>query len=402
MEFEFNDEQKMIKKTIREFGEKEIIPVVREMDKTCRIPDKIIKGMAELGILGMTFSKEYGGSEADPVTVGVVAEELARADIGCAIPTFFLVQCAWGYILDKYGTETIKREILPRVCAGNAFIGIAATEANAGSDLANIRTSGESKNGKYLISGEKHFISGINEINNQLSEGGGYVTVVKTAPEKGVKGMSLFYIPVKNVEGITVNLLEEWGRKGVSSGGFAMEQVELSRDNLIGEEGRGFYLAMEGFDYARAIISLVACGCALSCLEQAMSYIKTRQAFGQPLARFEGIQFRLAEHWTRLEAARLLGYKALWMYGKEQKEKMFSRFEVSKICAGAKLNAVPTAFDAINDAIQWFGAYGYTTDCPLELGLKGVRSYYWAEGALEIMKVIVGRELLGKEFIAYR
>lgn len=392
----------MIQKTAREFCQKEIAPLVRKIDEEEHIPDEIIHKLAELRFLGMSFSGDYGGMEAEPITVGIVAEELARADISCAVPTFFLVQNAWGYILDKYGSKKVKQDVLANVIQGRSFIGIAATEPDAGSDLTNIRTTAQKKKGYYLINGEKMFISGIREITNQLPAGGGYVTVVKTNPEKGAKGMSLFYVPVNETKGISTTLLEDWGRKGISSGGFVMDSVEIPEENLIGEEDKGFYIAMEGFDYARAIISLVACGVALSCLEQGMDYIKKRKAFGTPIGKFEGIQFKLAEHWARLQASRLLGYKALWMYGKEQREKAFSRFEVAKACAAAKLSAVPAAFEAINDTIQWFGAYGYTTDCPLELGLKGVRSYFWAEGALEIMKIIVARELLGKDFVAYR
>ncbi len=402
MEFEFTTEQKLIQKTVQEFSQKELRPILRKMDEEERIPEKIILRLSELGLLGMSFSTHYGGSEADPITVGIVAEELARGDITCAIPTFFLVQNVWGYILNKYGSEKIKREILPQVVQGKAFLGIAATEPGAGSDLANTKTIARLEGDKYILSGEKMFISGINEIVNHLPEGGGYVMIAKTEPEKGAKGMSLFYLPIKNTRGISTTILKDWGRRGISSGGFAMDGVELSRENLIGEEGRGFQIAMEGFDYARAIISLVACGTALSSLEEAMGYIKERKAFGQPIGRFEGIQFRLAEHWSKLQACRLLGYRALWLYGKEQRERSCSRLEVAKNCAAAKLSAVPTAFEAINDAIQWFGAYGYTTDCALELALKGVRSYYWAEGTLEIMKIIVARELLGKDFVAYR
>lgn len=402
LNFEYNSEQKLIQQTVSEFARKEISPIVRKIDEDKKIPDNIIKSLANLGLLGMAFSTEYGGLDAEPLTTGITAEILARADISCAVPTFFLVQNAWGYVLNKYGSEKVKQEILPKVIHGRAFLGIAATEPDAGSDLANIRTVAQAKGEKYVVSGEKMFISGIKEITDYLPDGGGYVTVVKTDPSKGTKGMSLFYIPIKNAKGISTTILSDWGRNGISSGGFVLDGVEVSRENLIGEEGRGFYIAMEGFDYARGLISLVACGVAMSCLEQAMDYIKKRRAFTQPLARFEGIQFKLAEHWAKLEAIRLLGYKALWMYNKEQKEKSYSRFEVTQLCAAAKLLAVPSAFEAINDAIQWFGAYGYTIDCPLELGLKGVRSYYWAEGALEIMKIIVARELLGKEFVAYR
>jgi acyl-CoA dehydrogenase len=214
--------------------------------------------------------------------------------------------------------------------------------------------------------------------------------------------MSLFYIPLKGTKGITSTTFEDWGRRGISTGGFTLEDVQIPGDFLIGEQNRGFQLVMEGFDYARAIISVVCAGAAMSALEQAMEHLKQRRAFGQPIGRFEGIQFKLAEHWAKLDALRLLGYKALWMFGKEQSEGAYSRFEVTRHCAEAKLLAPRFAFEAINDAIQWFGAFGYTLDCPLELALKGVRSYYWAEGTLEILKIIVARELLGKEYVAYR
>lgn len=402
MGFEFSQEQRAIRDAVRRFGKEKIAPAVSKIDGEKKIPGEIISGLAELGVLGMTVSQEYGGVEADPVTVGVVAEELAKADISCATPTFFLVQAAWGYILDRYGRKEAKEDILPKITEGRAFLGIAATEPDVGSDLANMKTVARRSGDKYLVSGEKMFISGIDEVVHQLPEGGGYVTLVKTDPAQGTRGMSLFYIPIKGTEGISCTLLDDWGRRGISSGGFALEEVEIPEGYLIGEENRGFYLTMEGFDYARAIIGVVCCGAAMSALEHAMEYIKIRRAFGQPIGRFEGIQFKLSEHWARLDAVRLLAYKALWAYGREHTEKAYTRFEVTKLCAEAKLLAPAFAFEAINDAIQWFGAFGYTTECPLELALKGVRSYFWAEGSMEIMKIIVARELLGRDYVAYR
>jgi acyl-CoA dehydrogenase len=402
IDFEFNNEQVMIQKTVRDFCKNEIVPIVRKINKNEQIPDDIIKSLAELGLLGMTVSKEHGGIEADPVTVGVVAEELARADISCAIPTFFLVQAAWGHILNKYGTKKAKEDILPNITKGKAFLGIAATEPDAGSDLANMKTIAKKSANKYVINGEKMFISGVSEVMSQLPNGGGYVTLVKTNPAKGTRGVSLFYLPLKHTKGISPTILEDWGRKGISTGGFALENVEIPDEYLVGIENKGFYHAMEGFDYARAIIAIVCCGAAMSALEQSMEYIKMRKAFGQPIGRYEGVQFRLAEHWAKLEAVKLLSYKALWMYGEEQTNKKYTRFDVTRFCAESKLLAPMFAFEAINDAIQWHGAFGYTTECPLELALRSIRSYYWAEGSREIMKIIVARELLGKEYVSYR
>ncbi len=399
--YEFTNEQNEIREMIRNFARKEISTLIQNIDSEGKIPDKIIKGLSNLGILGMTVSPEYGGANADPVTVGVIAEELSSADITCAIPTFFLVQCAWGFIMNKYSKEEVKKTILPLVTKGEAFIGIASTEPDAGSDVANIKTHAIKKGDKYILNGEKMFISGIGEIINQLPKGGGYVTLAKTNPEKGAKGISLFFVPIKGTKGITHTLLEDWGRKGISTGGFAMEDVEIPENYLIGEENNGFYLAMEGFDFARAIISIVSCSVGQSALSKAMEYTKIRRAFGQPIGKYEAIQFKLAEHWAKLDAVKLLGFKALWAFERAQKGEL-KRFEASKLCAEAKMLAPVFAFEAINDAIQWFGAFGYTRECPLHLALKGVRSYFWAEGTIEIMKIIVGRELLGKEFISYR
>lgn len=400
-EFELTEEQRIVRKNLERFGSEVIAPSIREIDDKERILRRIIEAMAELGLLGMNYPSKFGGSDADPVTVGVVVEQLARADITCAIPTFFLVQCAWGHILNKYGKESVKSEILPKVTKGKAFLGIAATEPGAGSDLANITTVAKRKGNRYVISGEKMFISGIREITEFLPDAGGYVTLVKTDPALGARGLSLIYIPIgRSQTGITV--LKDWGRRGISTGGFALDQVEVPIENLIGEENKGFKIAMEGFDYARGLISIVCSGVAMSALEYAMQHLKQRKAFGQPIGKFEGVQFKLAEHWSKIEAVRLLGYKALNAFSIEQSSKGLSRLQVTRLCAEAKMLAPVFAFEAINDAIQWFGAYGYTTDCPLELALKGVRSYFWAEGTLEIMKIIVARELLGKEYTAYR
>lgn len=402
IDFGFTAEQRIIRDTVREFATKEMATNVRRIDTEKRIPQDLFSKLTKLNILGMAFSSEFGGADADPVSCGIVVEELARADITCAVPTLFLVQNAWGCILERYGTDKAKKDILPRVARGRAFLGIAATEPDAGSDVAQIRTVARKTGDRYMLSGEKMFISGIDEVVNQLPDGGGYVTLVRTGKAQSARGLSLMYVPIKVSEKLRITMLDDWGRRGISSGGFSLDGYEIPSEYLIGDEDRGFYIAMEGFDYARALISVVCCSVAQSCLEQSTEHLKTRKAFGQPIGKFEGIQFKLAEHWSRLEAAKWLGYRALWMYGQEQNEKVFDRGQVTRYCAAAKLNAVPLAFEAINDAIQWFGAYGYTTDCPLELGLKAVRSYYWAEGSLEIMKIIVGRELLGREYVCYR
>jgi acyl-CoA dehydrogenase len=406
LDFGFSQEQEMVRKTVREYAEAELAPLVEDLDRIGHIPPEVLRELASIGLLGVTTETQFGGIDADPVMAGIIAEELARGDITCSIPTFYLVSAAWGDILERHGDDAAKSAILPEVCKGTAFLGIAATEPDVGSDLANMRTTARREGETYVLNGEKMFISGVREVCETLPDGGGYVLLAKTSPEKGTRGISLFYVPLRDgggmTPGVSHNVLSDWGRKGISAGGFAMEDVEIPAEYLIGEVDRGFYLTMEGFDYARAIIGLVCCGVAQSCMEQAMEYIKMRSTFGTPVAKYQGVQFKLAENWTKIEAMRLLAYRALWTYSRALAGEDVGRFEVTKACAEAKLMAPMMAFEAINDAIQWYGAFGYTKECPLTYALEGVRSYYWAEGAMEIMRIIVARELLGKDFVAYR
>lgn len=398
LDFTITEEQEAIVKMVREFSQKVIRPRVREMDDNEAIPDEILKGLAEQGIFGMAFKKEYGGGGMDPITVGLVAEEMAKADLTCAIPVFFLVQTAWGHVLQKYGTEEAKKELIPKVCKGEIFLGIGSTEPGCGSDVMSIKTKAEDKGDHYVLNGEKMYISGVREVIEQMPDGGGHLSIIKTDPDAGAKGLTLMYVPLKS-EGIKTTVLEDWGRRGISTGGFAMDNVKIPKKYVVGEVGSGFKYLMQGFDYARAIIALVCCGAAQAGMQEAIEYIKQRETFGKPLAKYEGVQFVLAENWALIDAIRLLALKSLWMYDQEQNHGNFDRFEVTHTIAEAKMLGPVYGFKALNESMQWFGAFGYTKECNIDLGLRGIRSYQWAEGATEILKMIIARGLLGKEFV---
>ena len=402
MDFNFSPEHELFRKSIREFCTKEIAPHSREMERNARMPDSIIHGLGKMGLFGLSIPTEYGGSDADAISAGIAGEEIGRADLSCATAVLYLVPVCWSHIVTKFGTPDLKKKALPKLAAGKGFCGIATTEAGVGSDLANMSTTAKRVGNEYVLNGEKLYISGIREASEQMPDGSGYVTLARTSPGEGSRGMSLFFVPFNNTPGITPSYLEEMGRRGMSAGGFMMKDVHIPVENRLGEEGKGFYYAMEGFDFARAIIAAVCCGAANAALEAGMEYIKQRKVFDQPIGRYEGVAFKLAEDYARVDAARLLSYRALWMYDQEQREKKIGRFEAAKAIAEAKMLAPVIAFETINDVLQWFGAYGYTLDCPIEMGLRGVRSYMLAEGSTEIMKIIVARELLGKEFIANR
>ena len=399
LDFSFTEEQELFRTNLRRFCRDRIVPRLDEIEEKREIPDDLIKAMADMGLIAMSISEEYGGTGLDAVTAGIAAEELAFADTSCAIPAFFLIQNAWGYLLDKYGTEELKGEVLPRVRRGESFLGVATTEPDIGSDLASMKTRITKDDDGYVISGEKNYISGVREAERY---GGGYVTLARMTPELGTRGMSLCYLPIKGTPGIKVTYLEEMGREGISWGGFFIDDVHIPKHYLIGEENRGFYIVHQGYEFARGMIALVCAGAAARSLENAMNYMKQRQAFGQAIARYEGLQFALAEDYSKIEAARLLAYRALWLYDKEQKGGNISRFEVSKAVAMAKMLSPIWAFDAINDAMQWQGAFGYSKECQEQRALRGVRSFTLAEGSTEVMKLIVARELLGREYLAYR
>jgi acyl-CoA dehydrogenase len=242
------------------------------------------------------------------------------------------------------------------------------------------------------------YISGIAEA---IEYGGGHTTLARMKPELGTRGMCMFYLPLKDTPGITPTYVEDIGREGISCGGFDIKNVEIPKHYLIGEENKGFYIVHEGYELARGLIALVCAGAATKALENGIAYIKERKAFGKPIGKYEGIQFKLAEHHVRIQAVRELAYKALWTLDQEAQGKA-SRFDASMAIAMAKSVAPIWAFNAINDVMQWQGAFGYTKECQDQKAWRGVRSFTLAEGSSEIMRLIIARELLGKEFLAYR
>ncbi|MHA2399771.1 MAG: acyl-CoA dehydrogenase family protein [Promethearchaeota archaeon] len=377
---EFTEEQELIRQSVSEFAQKKIAPIALDMEKNKEIPQDVIKGMAELGLLGCTANPSYGGSGLDAVTAGVIAEELAKGDCTGSTCVFYLVQASWGYLLNKYGTEEAKKEIFPKVTSGDWFLGIATTESGGGTDVVGGKTTIKKEGDDFIVNGEKMYISGVREA---VNGGGGHVTIGHQSPELGSRGMTVFYLPL-TAEGITPTYIDDLGREGISCGGFSIDNVKIPKKYIIGEENKGFYIIHEGYEYARAL-----------------NYVKERTVFGKPLAKFQEINFRLAEHYTKLEMLKSLGYEALRAIDLEQEGKG-DRFETSKIVAMSKMFASDWACEAINDVIQWQGAFGYSRECPDQAAWRAVRSFSLAEGTREVMKMIVARELLGKELTSYK
>ena len=404
VDFSFTEEQELFRKAVREWCEKRLtLEKIREMDSKQEISRDIIKEMADLGLLIMPAPQEHGGAGADWVTTCIAAEELGHADISIAIPVFFLVESSWGYVIDRYCTEEVREKYIRRAIQGESFTGIATTEAGGGSDIANVKSTAKKEGNQWIINGEKTYISGTEEAKKM---DGGYFIIVRTTPallDAAHRGMTGFFLPI-NAPGVEIaKRFDDMGRMAISTGAFFMENVRLPDTYRLGEEEKGFYLTMEGFDAARILIGATCIGAATKALELGMEYVKERKAFGRPIGKFEGIQFELADDWAELESLKSLVYRTAWMMDQRYKGQRFSPLEVTKYISACKLKVPSFALKVFEHVMLWFGAYGYTKECPLEMGLRGVMSYcVGAEGALNIQRIVIARELLGKEYIPYK
>jgi acyl-CoA dehydrogenase len=400
MDFSWTEEQKLWRDAVRDFAQTEIAPRVREIDSTERIPLEIIRGMAKMGLLAPLVREEYGGAGADWTMAAIAAEELGRADISLAIPVLYLVEAAWGFVFDRYGTPELKEEVLPRVTRGEAFLGIATTEPGGGSDILGACRTRAVRHGEgWTLNGEKSYISGVRE---SLKWGGIHLLLARTDPDPaaGHRAFSFFALPLQGTPGISPTYFQDMGRMGISTGGFALEDVRLPARHQVGGLNRGFYHAMEGFSAARTLIGATCVGAAEAVMRLGMDHIREREAFGRPLASFEGIQFPLAELYAEWQSVRLLTYQAAWTMDQKYRHDAASHRDIALAAAMAKLRAPVVGFRLMNEVADWFGAMAYTKECPVEMGIRAIRSYsIGAEGTTNIMRMIIARELLGREFL---
>ena len=380
LNFEFSEEQELFRRTVREFAKKEIAPKIRECERKGEFPWELYKKMGNAGLLGLRFPKEFGGQESDAVTMGVLVEEVARA--GWQIPLSDIM----GEILALHGPTALKKEWLPAMVKGERMLGIDNTEPSTGSDAGSITTRATRRGKSYVLSGEKQYITGVNEC-------GAYCLLAKTDPEKGSRGVSMFFVEM-NRAGVERYEFDALGWKLFSFGGIVLKDVEIPASNLIGEENKGFHYVMETFDLMRALIAVWCIGLTESSLEESIDYAKQRTAFGRPIAKFEAVQSRIVEGYTELEAARLLCYRTLWLKDRGQK--------ITKDSAMIKWYVPQLCFGIVNNCLQNRGAIGYTTECMDEYRLREIRGAMIGDGTTDINKIVVARELLGREFLPYR
>jgi alkylation response protein AidB-like acyl-CoA dehydrogenase len=377
--FEFNEEQNLIRKSVYEFARKELAPKASYWDDHEEFPWDIVRKMAEVGLTGLRLPAFYGGGETDLVTFGVALEEVARFDHNCAI---ILCGCnITGRVLLN-ASERIRDFYLPDIVKGRSILAFGATEPDAGSDIRAIKSIAKHQDDSYIVSGEKSMITFA-----EVAQG--FVVLVKTQTESR-EGISCIFIEA-NRPGIDIQHLEGFGWRATKWGSIAFNDVRVPAENLIGKENDALSMLKNTVQEQRALTGLIALGTAKEALDEAIKYAKMRKVFGKPLGKFEGIQFRLAEDFTALEAARLLCYKALFLIEKNVDE-------ASVWAAMANLIGGEAAYKVVNNAMDVYGGLGYSKELPLERYLRDVKATQIANATL---KIEIGQGLFGKEFLPY-
>ena len=378
MNFEFSDEQQAIQKLVREFAEKEIAPTVQERDEKAEFSREIFDKIGELGLCGIFFPEEYGGSDGSYVSYILANEELSKVDDAVAAGQASSISlCAWP--IWKFGTEEQKKKYLTPLAEGTKLGAFGLTEPNAGSDAARQQSTAVRKGDHYILNGSKIFITNGGEADI-------YVVFAMTDKTKGTKGISAFILE-KGMEGFTFGKEEQkMGIHASKTRELIFQDVKVPVENLLGEEGKGFKIAMQGLDGGRIGVAAQGLGIAGAALEAAIKYSKEREQFGKPVCKFQSISFMLADMATKLDAARLLVYRAAAL--KEQGK------PCTKESCMAKLYATDAAMSIATDAVQILGGYGYIREYPVERLMRDAKITQIYEGTNQIQRLIISGQLL--------
>lgn len=377
LDFSLTEQNKLFKKTIREFCEKEIKPLAEKIDKEEYFPEDLYKKMGKMGLMGMTVPQKYGGAGIDRVSYMIALEEISRVCGSTGLTVEAHNSLGVGHIYEK-GTEEQRKKYLSKLCSGEELAAWALSEPNAGSDAGSLQTTAVKEGDEWVLNGTKQFIT-----SGDLA----WVTTVmaKTDRDKGAKGISAFIIE-RDTPGFTVGQLEDkLGLRGSHTAEMILEDCRVPAENLLDEEGKGFTGAMNILDRGRTAIGAMSVGIAQGAFEDALEYAKQRQQFGRPIGKFQAIQWMLTDMATDIDAARLLVFRAADM---EDKDLIFT-----KEAAMAKLFASEMAMRATVKGIQILGGYGYTREYPMERYFRDIKLCTIGEGTSEVQRMVIARQL---------
>ncbi|MGL5069142.1 MAG: acyl-CoA dehydrogenase [Sarcina sp.] len=378
MDFQLTREQELVRQMVREFAINEVKPIAAEIDETERFPMENVKKMAELGMMGIPFSTEFGGAGGDVLSYIIAVEELSKV---CGTTGVILSAhtslCA--SVINEFCNPAQKAKYLKDLAIGTKLGAFGLTEPGAGTDAAGQQTTAKLDGDNYILNGSKIFITN-----------GGYaqtfIIFAMTDKSQGTRGISAFIVE-KEFPGFSIGKKEDkLGIRASSTTELIMENCIVPKENLIGKEGKGFGVAMKTLDGGRIGIAAQALGIAEGALEEAVNYMKERKQFGRPLSAFQGLQWMIAEMDTKVEAAKHLVYKAACL--KEAK------LPYSVEAARAKLYAAEVAMEVTTKAVQIFGGYGYTKEYPVERMMRDAKITEIYEGTSEVQKMVIAGSIL--------
>lgn len=378
MDFTFNETHLMIQEMARKFGEDELAPTANERDEKEEFPYEAVKQMGELGLMGMMVPESEGGAGLDTISYVLALIEISKADAsaGVIMSVNNSLVC-WG--LNEYGSKLQKEQYLKNLASGKMLGAFALSEPEAGSDATNQRTTAQRDGDFYILNGTKNFIT--NGANADI-----VLVMASTDRSKGAKGVSAFIVE-KGSPGFSVAKKEKkLGIRSSDTVSLAFEDCRIPKENMIGEEGFGIKFALKTLDGGRIGIAAQALGIAQASLDAAIRYSKERKAFEKPIADFQGIQFKLADMATKLEAAKMLTFKAAALKDKEE--------PYGQASAMAKLYASKVSVDLALEAIQIHGGYGYVREYNVERYLRDAKITEIYEGTSEIQRIVISRHLL--------
>ena len=380
MDFTLTEEQQLLRRTVREFAETEIRPHVREWDEAQHFPDAIIPALGALGLMGIQIPEAYGGAGMSSIEYCLCIEELARVDPGLALSVAAHNGLCTAHLF-MFGTEAQRQRYIPDLAAGRTIGAWGLTESTSGSDAAGMRTQASRVGDGWEITGAKSFTT-----HGRV----GHVMVVMAVTDKaaGAKGVSAFVVD-RGTPGMTAGRKEDkLGMRASDTSEVLFERCRVPGDRLVGGEGHGFIDAMQVLDAGRIGIAALSVGLAQGAYDAALRYGQERRAFGRTIADFQAIQWKLADNATRIEAARLLTYRAAYLKDRGERTTMAS--------AMAKLYASEIAVKAADDCVQIHGGYGFVKDYPAEKFFRDVKLTTIGEGTSEIQRLVIARQLLAR------
>lgn len=378
MNFELNEEHKMIEKMVYDFARKEILPIIKEHDRTHTFPHELLPKMAAQGFLGVCLPVRYGGAGMDFISLGIVSEGLEWADSSVR-ETIAVHLGLHALPIFQWGTEEQKEKFLPPLAVGENLACFGLTEPGAGSDVAGMSSRARKEGDHYILNGEKMWIT-LADVADR------FLVFAKTDPEKGHRGITAFLLE-RGWEGLTTGTIE--GKMGVhasNTGWINMKDVPVPESHRLGEEGEGFKIAMTCLDNARYTVAAGAVGLMKACLEESIKYAQERKTFGKPIAEYQLVQQMLAQMQQRIDAGELLVWKAGWLKNKGVRN--------TRETSMAKWYCTEAAFATANDAVQIHGAYGYSDEYNMERHLRNSKSAVIYEGTSQIHQLMQAAYLL--------